>query len=96
MAKTEKNLIKDLRARGLRRSSAEELVRATLGATKPKKARRVIADLDSVVDEFKDRLRGGPERRSAATKKAVATRKKKARARSEAAKRGARMRVRNG
>ncbi|MHB8531366.1 MAG: hypothetical protein ACYDC2_01470 [Solirubrobacteraceae bacterium] len=93
MAKAEKNLIKSLRARGVRRSTAEERVRGLVGAAKPKTARRAIADLDSVVGEFKDRLRGGPQRRSAAAKKAAATRKSTARARSESAKRGARTRA---
>lgn len=94
MAKTEKNLIKSLRARGVRRSTAEELVRGAIGATKPKNARRLVKDLDSVVGEFKDRLSGGPEQRSAAAKKAARTRKAKARARSEASKRAARTRAR--
>lgn len=97
MAKAEKNLIKGLRARGVRRSTAEELAKgvagAAKGATKPKKARRAVADLGSVVDEFSDRLRRGPERRSAAAKKAAATRKSKARARSQSAKKGARKRA---
>lgn len=95
MAKAEKSLIKSLRARGVRRSTAEELVRGVAGAAKPKNARRAIADLDSVVDEFKDRLRKGPERRSAAAKKAAVTRKRKARERSQSAKRGARTRARS-
>jgi hypothetical protein len=93
VAKTGKNLIKDLRARGVRKKTAEDLVRGALGVAKPRNARRAISELDSVVDEFKDRLRHGPERRSAASKKAAATRKKKARARSSAAKRGARTRA---
>jgi hypothetical protein len=95
MAKTEKKLIKSLRARGVRRSTAEALVRGAVGAAKPKNAKRLVADLDSVVGEFKDRLSGGPARRSASAKKAARTRKAKARARSEAAKRGARKRARS-
>jgi hypothetical protein len=93
MAKDEKNLIKSLRARGVRRSTAEELAKGVAGAAKPKKARRAVADLGSVVDEVKDRLRRGPERRSAAAKKAAATRKRKARARSQSARKGARKRA---
>jgi hypothetical protein len=96
MAKTEKGLVKSLRSRGVKRSTAEELVRGAMGAAKPKNARRLVADLDSVVEEFKDRLSGGPQRRSAAAKKAARTRKLKARIRSEAAKRGARTRSRKG
>jgi hypothetical protein len=93
VSKTDKKLLKSLKARGLRRSTARDVVRATSGATKSRAARRVVADLSSVVDEVSDRLRQGPEKRSAAAKKAARTRKRKMRARSEAAKRGARKRA---
>jgi len=94
MAKQEKKLVKSLRERGLRKSTAIDVVKATNGAAKSKAARRVAADLSSVVDELRDRLREGPAKRSAAAKKAAKTRKRKARARSQAAKRGARTRAR--
>jgi hypothetical protein len=96
MANGEKQLFNSLRERGLRKSAARDVVRATSGAAKSKAARRVVADLASVVDDVSDRLRHGPEKRSASAKKAAKTRKRKARARSKAAKRGARTRARAG
>ena len=95
MATREKDLLKSLRDRGVRKRTAVEVVKVVNGAAKSRPARRVVADLSSVVDELNDRLRRGPEKRSASAKKAAKTRKRKARARSEAAKRGARKRARN-
>ena len=94
MAKTETDLFKSLRARGVRKKVAKQLARATSGAGKPKVARHAMADLSSVVGDVSDRLRHGPEKRSAAAKKAARTRKRKAAKRSRAAKRGARTRAR--
>jgi hypothetical protein len=94
MAKTETDLFKTLRARGVRKKVARQVTRATSGAGKPKVAKRAMADLSSVVGDVSDRLRHGPEKRSAAARKAARTRKQKARRRSEAAERGARTRAR--
>lgn len=94
MAKTETDLFKSLRSRGVRRKVARQVTRATSGAGKPKAARRAMADLSSVVGDVGDRLRHGPEKRSAAAKKAARTRRQKASKRSKAAKRGARTRAR--
>ena len=94
MAKTETDLFKSLRARGVRKKVAKQLTRATSGARKPKVAKRAMTDLSSVVDDVSDRLRHGPEKRSAAARKAARTRKQKAEKRSQAAKRGARTRAR--
>jgi hypothetical protein len=93
MAKTETGLFKSLRVRGLRRKIATRVTRATSGAGKPKVAKRAMADLSSVVGDVGDRLRHGPETRSAAARKAARRRKQKAGKRSEAAKRGARTRA---
>ena len=93
MAKTETDLYKSLRARGVRKKVAKQLTRATSGAGKPKVARHAMADLGSAVGDVGDRLRRGPEKRSAAAKKAARTRKRKADKRSRAAKRGARTRA---
>jgi hypothetical protein len=89
MAKRDNDLFKTLRARGVRRKTAKQVTRATSGAAEPKVARRAMSDLSSVVAEVNDRLRHGPEKRSAAAKKAARTRQTKARRRSQAAKRGA-------
>jgi len=94
MAKTETDLLNSLRARGVRKKIAKQLTRARSCVGKPKVAERAVADLSSVIGEVSDRLRNGPEKRSAAAKKAARTRKHKAAKRSEAAKRGARTRAR--
>lgn len=94
MSKREKELSKSLRARGVRKGLARKVARATDGAGSPKIARRAMADLASVVAEIQDRLQHGPQKRSAAAKKAARTRKQKARRRSKAAKRAARTRAR--
>lgn len=100
MSKGEKELSKSLRARGVRKGLARKVARATggsggpKGSGSPKIARRAMADLASVVAEIQDRLQRGPQKRSAAAKKAARTRKQKARRRSKAAKRAARTRAR--
>jgi hypothetical protein len=94
MAKRDKDLFESLRARGVREKVAKEVARATSGGVKPKVARRAMSDLASVVGEIRDRLRDGPEKRSAAAKKAARTRRRKAQQRSQSAKRGARTRAR--
>ncbi len=94
MAKSETDLFKSLRARGVRKKIAKQVTRATSGAGKPKAVKRAMADLSSVVGDVSDRLRHGPEKRSAAAKKAARTRKRKAEKRSKSAKRGARTRAR--
>lgn len=94
MAKSETDLFKSLRARGVRKKIAKQVTRATSGTGKPKVARRAMADLSSVVGDVSDRLRHGPEKRSAAAKKAARTRKQKTAKRSQSAKRGARTRAR--
>ncbi len=71
MAKSETNLFKSLRARGVRKKIAKQVTRATSGTGgKSKIARRAMADLNSVVEDVGDRLRHGPEKRSAAAEKA--------------------------
>src|SRR5207253_2167153 len=59
----------------------------------PKAARSAIADLQGAAAEIQDRLRGGPQKRSAAAKKAARTRQHEARKRSAAAKKAARSRA---
>jgi hypothetical protein len=93
MSKREKDLSKSLRARGVRKGLARKVARATNGAPSPKIAQRAMSDLASVVAEIQDRLQQGPQKRSAAAKKAARTRKRKARQRSKAAKRAAHTRA---
>ncbi len=93
MSKQEKELSKSLHTRGVRKRLARKVARAADGGS-PKIARRAMADLASVVAEIEDRLQQGPQKRSAAAKKAARTRKQKARRRSNAAKRAARTRAR--
>jgi hypothetical protein len=93
VAKSGKQLSKSLRQRGVRKKFADQIARAVSGAAKPKTARKAVSELTSVVAEIDDRLRGGPEKRSASARKAARTRKLKAQRRSQAAKRGARKRA---
>lgn len=93
MAKRGKQLSKSLQARGVRKKFANQIASAVDGATDPKTARKAVTQLTSVVAEIDDRLRGGPEKRSASARKAARTRKRKAQLRSQAAKRAARKRA---
>jgi hypothetical protein len=94
----DRDLFDKLRARGLRKSAANNIARAfgKADSSPPGKgAKRAVAELRSLVDELEDRARGGPGKRQAAAKKAAATRKRKAAQRSAAAKKGARTRARS-
>jgi hypothetical protein len=96
MAK-DSDLFDKLRARGLRKSAANNLAKAfgRADSSPPSRgAKRAVAELRSVVDELEDRARGGPAKRKATAKKAAATRKRKANQRSAAAKKAARTRAR--
>ena len=88
--KMDKDLFNRMRSLGVRKSRAKEVAGAVRKSSKaaPKAARRVMADLSGAVVEIQDRLSHGPEKRSAAAKKAARTRKKKAKARSQSAKKG--------
>jgi hypothetical protein len=98
VARTDQDLFDKLRARGLRKSAANNLAKAfgKADSSPPGKgAKRAVAELRSLVDELEDRARGGPAKRKAAAKKAAATRKRKAAQRSAAAKKAARTRARS-
>jgi hypothetical protein len=98
MAKTDRDLFDTLRARGLRKSAANNLAKAFGKADNSppgKGAKRAVAELRSLVDELEDRVKGGPAKRQAAARKAAATRKRKAAERSAAAKKAARTRSRS-
>jgi hypothetical protein len=94
--KIDKSTFKQLRSLGVRKSRAREVAEAVRKAPDkaPKAARRVAADLSGAVVQIQDRLNHGPEKRKAAAKKAAATRKRKAKLRSQAAKKAARTRAR--
>ena len=96
MAK-DSDLFDKLRARGLRKSAANNLSKAfgKADSSPPSRgAKKAVSELRSLVDELEDRARGGPAKRKAAAKKAAATRRRKAKQRSDAAKKGARTRAR--
>jgi|SRR5919204_6260984 hypothetical protein len=90
-------LIDRLRANGLRRKVAEGvadgLSRVRPGRKPPKSLRGVLDNLRSLTRELEDRATGGPARRTAAAKKAAATRKRNTAKRSQAAKKAARTRA---
>ena len=97
--KPDKELIAHLRAAGLRKKVAQSVASAVDGARSrkapPKEVSRVIHELRSVAGELQSRVTGGSPsaKRSAAAKKAAATRKRNAATRSAAAKKAARTRA---
>jgi len=97
MAKTksDKKLYDNLRASGVRKKVAKQVSEALpkSGSSKTQPARQAAAKLSSAADEIKDRVSGGPTKRSEAAKKAVRTRRAKAAKRSAASKKGARTRA---
>ncbi len=94
--KIDKKLYKRVRSLGVRKKHARRVAAAVQNSPKgaPKAARQVAGNLSGAVVEIQDRLNQGPKKRSAAAKKAAATRKAKAKKRSEAAKKAARSRAR--
>jgi hypothetical protein len=95
MAKTDRDLFDTLRARGLRKSAASNLARAFGKADNSppgKGAKRAVSELKDLVSELEGRV-SGSGKRSAAAKKAAATRKRKANDRSRAAKKAAETRA---
>jgi hypothetical protein len=93
--KMDKDLYKRVRALGVRKKHARRVAEVVGNSRKgaSKAARRVTGDLSGAVVEIQDRLNQGPKKRSAAAKKAAATRKAKAKKRSDAAKKAARSRA---
>jgi hypothetical protein len=94
--KPDKKLYKRLRSNGVRRKVAARVVEALPmnAAAKASPARRAAADLTTAVEEIKDRVTGGPQKRSAAARKAAKVRRVKASRRVEAARKAARTRAR--
>ena len=97
MAK-DRDLFDTLRARGLRKSAANNLSKAfgRADSSPPSKgAKRAVSELRDLLGELERRVPGGDKKRKEAAKKAAATRKRKANQRSAAAKKGARTRAKN-
>ena len=90
-------LFETLHAQGVRKRVAKAVSRLDPNPSASKKARRraesVLDDLKSAVTQVEDRLTGDAKRKEAA-KKAAATRRRNANARSRAAKKGAQTRAR--
>ena len=96
MAKTDRDLFDTLRARGLRKSAANNLAKAFGKADKSppsKGAKRAVSELRDIVSELESRVGRTNRKRSEAAKQAAATRKRKANARSRAAKKAAETRT---
>jgi hypothetical protein len=98
MAKSARDEMFDrLRVAGLRKKVARRVadgVHAARGGRKPPKAMRGVLDnLRTLTAEIEDRAKGGPAKRSAAARKAAATRKRGAAKRSAAARKAARTRA---
>jgi hypothetical protein len=98
MAKTDRDLFDTLRARGLRKSAANNLAKAFGRAdnSPPSKgAKRAVSELRDLLGELESRVPGNDRKRKEAAKKAAATRKRKANQRSAAAKKAAQTRAKN-
>ena len=98
MAKTDRDLFDTLRARGLRKSAANNLAKAFGKAdnSPPSKgAKRAVNELRDLLGDLEGRARGSDRKRKEAAKKAATTRKRKANRRSAAAKKGAQTRAKN-
>jgi hypothetical protein len=85
------DLFSALRKQGLRKKAARAVAKAHGGKTSKGDAREVLADLEKATEAIRRHVTT-PDTRRQAAKKAAATRKRKAKARSEAARRGARKR----
>ena len=92
------DLFDKLRARGLRKSAANNLAKAfgRADSSPPSKgAKRAVSELKNLLGELERRVPGSDRKRKEAAKKSAATRKRKANQRSAAAKKAARTRARN-
>jgi hypothetical protein len=85
------------RAGGLRKRVAKTISEAggSTGKKSRKSAEKAVTNLRSMLDELEDRATGGPRKRREAALKAARTRRRKAAARSNAAKKGARTRAKS-
>jgi hypothetical protein len=74
--KPDKKLYNRLRSNGVRKKVAARVAEALPrnGSANASPARRAAADLTTAVEEIKDRVKGSPQSRSAAARKAARTR----------------------
>jgi len=86
---TSGDLFSALRKQGLRKKAARAVAEAHSGKKPTAAARDVLADLEKAGDAIRRHVTT-PDGRRRAAKKAAATRKRKAQARSDASRRGAR------
>jgi hypothetical protein len=98
MAKSARDEMFDrLRVAGLRKKVARRVAdgvhTARGGRKRPKALRGVLDNLRTLTAEIEDRAKGGPAKRSAAARKAAATRKRGAARRSATARKAARTRA---
>jgi hypothetical protein len=95
MAKDDKDLFDRLTAAGMRKKVARKVTRAAEHGDQQAGGRvsGLLDELQALVEESRDRVTGGPARRSEAARKAARTRKRAQTARSSAAKKAARTRA---
>lgn len=95
--KRDKNLYESLRDSGVRKKVAKRVSEAIPngGSTNVKPTRKAAERLSSAADEIKDRVSGGPKKRSEAAKKAAKTRKANAAKRSKSAKKAAKTKAKS-
>lgn len=96
MAKSHNDLFDRLTAAGLRKKVARKVTRAAEAGDEKSSGRvqGLLDELQSLAQESRDLVAGGPAKRSEASKKAARTRKRAQSARSTAAKKAARTRSR--
>lgn len=97
MAKNDNNLFDRLTAAGMRKKVARKVTRAADNGSKKSDGRVVslLDELHALAEETRDRVTGGPAKRSEASLKAARTRKRAQTARSTAAKKAARTRAKS-
>lgn len=77
-SKNDQDLYERLRAEGVRKRVAKEVskLKPDPDGAEMNAIRRIAADLNMAVDDIKDLITGGPQKRSKAAKKGAKTRKK--------------------
>jgi len=94
----DKDLYRQIRSKGVRKSVARSIAAASdmaqdTGGKAPEALRKAVSDLRSVVSDLEDRATGGPAKRKETAQKAARTRARNAAKRSESAKKAAKTRA---